>query len=95
MRDTPSGWRRLHPQRFQLEMFSRANPFMRSLEPWLALTKNNRQPISNDNALWQAQTQFSDWMKTSLDAYRDLRDHLIEAHFHAVYGSPSCKRLSG
>ena len=87
--------RRLHPQRFQLEMFSRVNPFMRSLEPWLALTKNNRQPISNENALWQAQTLFSDWMKTSLDAYRDLRDHLIEAHFHAVYGSPLLQALVG
>ena len=55
----------------------------------------NRQPVAQDNAFWQAQEQFSDWIETSLDAYRDLRDHMSEAMFHAVYGSPLVQALVG
>lgn len=87
--------RRLHPQRLQYEMFSPANPFMRSLSPWVSSIKNNRRPISDENVLLQAQEWFSDWVAMSLDAYRDVRDHALEAVFHAVYGSPLVQALVG
>ena len=70
--------RRFHPLRLQYEMFSHANPFMR---PLLSAWRSARKPsaVSKDNAFWQAQEQVSDWIETSLDAYRDMRDHMSEA----------------
>ena len=55
----------------------------------------NRQPVAKDNAFWQAQERFAEWIETSLDAYRDVRDHMSEALFHAIYGSPLVQALVG
>ena len=76
-------------------MFSRSNPFMRPLLAWAELVQANRQPVSKENPFWQAQEQVGDWIETSLDAYRDLRDHTCEAMFHATYGSPLVQALVG
>jgi pimeloyl-ACP methyl ester carboxylesterase len=87
--------RKFHPLRLQYEMFSNANPFMR---PWLSSVedvRNNRQTISKDNAFWQAQQQVADWIETSWDAYRDMRDHMSETLFHAIYGSPQLQAMVG
>ena len=87
--------RRFHPLRLQYEIFSRANPFTNLLTSAVAEVHKSRQPVSKDNIFWQAQQQFAEWMETSLDAYRDLRDHSQEALFHAVYGSPLVQALVG
>ncbi len=87
--------RRLHPLRVQYEIFSRSNPFMRPLLSALEQVQENRAPVSKDNALWQAQTLVSDWIEASLNAYRDVRDHMAEASFHAIYGSPLLQALVG
>ena len=57
--------------------------------------RNNRQPVANDNIFWQAQEQLADCIETSLDAYRDMRDHMSEALFHAIYGSPLVQAMVG
>jgi len=87
--------RRAHPLRLQYEMFSSANPFMRPLASSFAYVKANRQPVSTDNTLWQAQEWFSEWIERSLDAYRDVRDHMSEALFHEIYGSPYLQAMVG
>jgi pimeloyl-ACP methyl ester carboxylesterase len=87
--------RQMHPLRLQYEMFSHANPFMRPLLSAVEQVHKNRQPIAKDNAFWQAQERTSDWIETSLDAYRDLRDHMSEAMFHAIYGSPLVQAAVG
>jgi len=51
--------------------------------------------VPNDNIFWQAQEQLADHITTSLDAYRDMRDHLSEALFHAIYGSPLLQAIVG
>jgi pimeloyl-ACP methyl ester carboxylesterase len=87
--------RRLHPLRLQYEMFSDANPFMR---PLLGAAENvlaNRRPVASDNAFWQAQEQIAQYIEQSLDAYRDVRDHMAEAWFHAIYGSPLLQAMVG
>jgi hypothetical protein len=61
----------------------------------LDAVRSNRQPVSEDNAFWQAQKLFSDWVETSLDTYRDMRDHMLEAWFNATYGSPFLQALVG
>ena len=92
---TAQWMRQLHPLRMQYEIFSRNNPFMRPLLSALEQVRANRSPVSKDNALWQAQTLFSDWIEASFNAYRDVRDHTAEALFHAIYGSPLVQALVG
>jgi pimeloyl-ACP methyl ester carboxylesterase len=87
--------RQSHPLRWQYEMLSRANPFVCPLQMWGDDVKKNRQPVPKDNVFWQMQERFVDWMETSLDAYRDMRDHASEALFHAVYGSPLVQVMAG
>jgi hypothetical protein len=87
--------RRLHPLRLQYEMFSRTNPFTKLFSSAVADVEKSRKPVLDDNIFWQAQQQFAKWMETSLDAYRDLRDHTQEALFNAVYGSPLLQALVG
>lgn len=87
--------RRLHPLRLQYEMFAPTNPFMLSLQPAIAHARANRQPISTANPFWQVQELFSSWTETWLNAYRDLRDQVLEATFDAVYGSPFLQALVG
>ena len=76
---SPNGCANCIPLRLQYEMFSHANPFMRPLLSSVEDVRKNRQPVAKDNAFWQAQEQLADWIETSLDAYRDLRDHMSEA----------------
>ena len=87
--------RRCHPLRLQYEMFSRSNPFMAPLFSWAELVQANRQPVPKENPFMQAQEQVADFIETSLDAYRDLRDQACEAMFHATYGSPLLQALVG
>jgi pimeloyl-ACP methyl ester carboxylesterase len=87
--------RRIHPLRLQYEMFSHVNPFMRPLLSAADYVRETRQPVSKDNALWQGQEWIAKGIETSLDAYRDVRDHTSEALFHAVYGSPLLQALIG
>ena len=87
--------RRMHPLRLQYEAFSPSNPFLRSLPSSVVDARSNRKTVPADNPFWQAQEQLAEGIKTSLDAYRDLRDHMFEATFHAVYGSPVLQALVG
>jgi hypothetical protein len=87
--------RELHPLRLQYEMFSHSNPFMRPVLAYVEEVKKNRQSVPKNNPFWQAQEQVSDWIESSLDAYRTVRDHMYEAYFHAVYGSPLVQALVG
>ena len=43
----------------------------------------------------QAQEQLGEWIETSLDAYRDVRDHAFEVWFDAIYGSPLVQAMVG
>jgi poly(3-hydroxyalkanoate) synthetase len=86
--------RQWHPLRLQYEILS-PNAFVHQLRAWGEVVKRHRQPVSKDNVCWQTQERFADWVKTSLDAYRDLRDHASEALFHGVYGSPFLQALIG
>jgi hypothetical protein len=87
--------RRCHPLRLQYEVLSDANPFVRQLQSSAQEIKRDRRPVSADNVFWQAQEQLSDWIESSLDAYRDVRDRASEAWFHAVYGSPLVQAMVG
>jgi pimeloyl-ACP methyl ester carboxylesterase len=87
--------RRCHPLRLQYEMLSDANPFVRQLQMSAQEAKRERRPVLEGNVFWQAQEQCSDWIESSLDVYRDVRDRASEAWFHAVYGSPLVQAMVG
>ena len=87
--------REAHPLRLQYEMLSHANPLLQPLLSSVEKVRENRQPVSKDNAFWLAQEQFSTWIETSLDAYRDIRDHACETWFDAIYGSPLVQAMVG
>ena len=87
--------RKVHPLRLPYEMFTPANPFLKPITSMAASVRDNRQPVSRDNALWQAQEQIGKAIETSLKAYGDLRDRSFESVFHAIYGSPLLQALVG
>jgi pimeloyl-ACP methyl ester carboxylesterase len=87
--------RRCHPLRLQYELLSHANPFLQPLTSAVQGVQKHRQLVAKDNALWQAQGQMANWIETSLDAYRDTRDQLMESWFHAIYGSAFVQALAG
>jgi len=87
--------RRMHPLRLQDEVFSGANPLMTYVRSAAQSVRDHRQPVSQDNFFWQAQQWTSNWIETSLNIYRDLRDQWFESVFHSVYGFPALQALAG
>ena len=80
--------RKMHPLRLPYEMFTPANPFLKSVSSTAQHVRENRQPLSPDNVFWQAQEKMGKAIESSLRAYGDMRDRFLETTFHAVYGSP-------
>ena len=87
--------RKMHPLRLPYEIFTPANPFLKPLSSMADKVRGNRQPVSPDNALWQAQQQMGQAIEFSLKAYGDMRDSVLESVFHALYGSPVLQALAG
>jgi hypothetical protein len=88
--------RRLHPLRLQYEIFSDANPFMRTVSAVAEHARSNRQPAAADNLLLQVQEEaVSRPIEQALKSYGEIRDRACEELFHAVYGSPLLQALAG
>ena len=87
--------RRLHPLRLQYEMFSHPGLFAPALAPFAENIRKFRHPVSPQNWLWQAQEWVSESIETSLNSYRDTRDHFLEMLFEGIYGSPVVQALAG
>lgn len=86
---------RIHPARLQYTIFSDSNPFLRPFLSNMNAASGTRQPVSKGNMFWDLQELQSEWIEKSLDAYRDVRDQMMEAAFHAIYGSPVLQALVG
>jgi pimeloyl-ACP methyl ester carboxylesterase len=87
--------RRLSPSRLQFELFSDRNPFMQPIAAAADLVRASRRPASADNPLLAIQEFASQQIVAALDGYRDWRDAMVEASFHATYGSPLIQALLG
>jgi pimeloyl-ACP methyl ester carboxylesterase len=87
--------RKMHPLRLPYEMFTPANPFLKSVSSMADNARESRRPVSLDNVFWQAQERMGKAIESSLQAYCDMRDRFLEATFHAVYGSPVLQALAG
>src|SRR3954464_7708374 len=71
------------------------NPFLAPLRALAATVGQNPHPVTADNPSLASQEQVSRQVETALDGYRDWRDALVEATFHATYGSPLVQALAG
>jgi pimeloyl-ACP methyl ester carboxylesterase len=87
--------RQMHPLRLPYQMFTPANPFLKSVSSLAESVRENRQPVPPDNVFWQAQQRTSTAIESALDAYGNMRDRGAETMFHAIYGSPFLQALVG
>ena len=87
--------RELHPLRLQYQLFSDANPMMRSVASLAEQVRKDRKPVSADNPLVAMQENASRQIVAALDRWRDTSEALAERTFLAAYGSPDrCRRRS-
>ena len=75
----------MHPLRLPYEMFTPANPFLKSVSSMAEGVRKNRQPVSPDNALWQAQERIGKAIESSLDS--------LPRHAGPVRGDAVSRRL--
>jgi pimeloyl-ACP methyl ester carboxylesterase len=87
--------RRMHPLRLPYEMFGASNPFMGFVKSMADAVRKDRRPVASDNVFWQAQQRLSESLESTLEAYREARDRLLEAEFQALFGSPALQALVG
>lgn len=87
--------RKLNPSELPYELFSDRNPLMQHIAQLAEQIRQQRQPVSSDNPLLQAQAMISAGIIAALDGYRDLRDHSMEQIFLAIYSSPLSQALAG
>ena len=87
--------RQLSPARLQFELFSDKNPLMASVAAAAELARADRRPVAAGNPFLAAQQAVSDQVVAALDGWRDWRDSMVEATFHAAYGSPVTQALLG
>jgi hypothetical protein len=87
--------RQMHPHRLQYEMFSDKNPLMRPVAASAEIVRQNRQPVSADNPLLAAERAMSDAIVSTLDAWSNARDAMVEWIFLNTYGSPLLQAAVG
>ena len=80
--------RETNPARMERWLISDMNPAMAWVK-WMAdAVRQQRQPVSEDNPLLQAEREVSSRIEQALDQYRDVRDEAAERMFKAIYESP-------
>ncbi len=80
--------RMLQPDRLQRYFFSDLNPAMWPVKILAKMVREQRKPVSPDNAFLALEHQVSERITDSLDAYRDFRDAWSERLFKSIYESP-------
>ncbi|MGO9021641.1 MAG: TerB family tellurite resistance protein [Syntrophobacteraceae bacterium] len=87
--------RMLQPTRMQRYMYSDMNPAMWPLKTFAQIVREQRQPVSPDNAFHKLEKLMSDRITVLLDNYRDLRDTWCERLFKSIYASPWIAAIAG
>jgi hypothetical protein len=79
--------RRLHPLRVQHWAISDINPWFAWLGPVAQAVRENRKSVPDEHPLRQLEQVGSEFISTSLDFYRAMRDAATEATFFGVYAN--------
>ena len=85
----------LNPLRLSYTIFADSNPWMNGVKELAANVAAARKPAAADNPFLKLQTQVSDQITATLDAYRVARDQWAEQMFFGFYGSPFVQALLG
>jgi hypothetical protein len=86
---------KLHPLRVPYQLLSDANPLMAPLGAMAKQVSETRAPAGAENPFVKIQDFASRQIIAGLDAWRDMRDAMIESTFMAVYGSPFLQAAVG
>jgi len=79
--------RQLHPMRTSGYLYAeRFNPWMSGVAKLAPLVRALRQPVSQDNQLFEIEKQVSGQISMSLEKYREYRDQACEDMFKRLYG---------
>lgn len=84
-----------NPLRLSYTAFSSDKPYMKGVEKLAQNVRTQRQPVEESNPFFQLQETISQQINTALDAYRDLRDKMVEKSFFSIYGNPFLHSLLG
>lgn len=87
--------RRLHPLRLQYELLSDRNPISRGIAHAADSVRAERHPVSSTNPLLALEQQMSKQITSTLKAWGELRDRMVEQCFLGFYGSPAVQALVG
>ncbi|XAW61228.1 DUF3141 domain-containing protein [Halomonas sp. Bachu 37] len=87
--------RRMHPIRLGYKLLSDRNPLSVPLPVMADAIRENRHPVDDDNLFKAMETIASDQIVSNLDAFRDLRDSLIERVFLDTFGQPLLQAAVG
>ncbi len=93
--ETAAALRDLHPARLPYTLFSDLNPFLRPVAELAERVRAERRPAAPDNPVVAAREQVAKAIGESLETWGRLRDAMMEAGFHAIYGSPLVQALAG
>lgn len=93
--ETAAALRDLHPARLPYTLFSDLNPFLRPVAELAERVRTERRPAAPDNPFVAAREQVAKAIGESLETWGRLRDAMMEAGFHAIYGSPLVQALAG
>ena len=77
----------------EAEKRGKTPPHLQPIAAAADLVRASRRPASADNPLLAVQEFASQQIVAALDGYRDWRDAMVEASFHAAYGSPLIQAL--
>jgi hypothetical protein len=87
--------RRMHPLRLGYEIFSDRTPLMENLETTANWVRYNRKPACPENIFLKFQNFISDFITTSLDAYRQWSEMMSEHAFFGMYQNPILQAMLG
>lgn len=83
-----------HPLRSRRYAMSDRNPLMAVVAPMAELVREQRRPSGLENPYLQLERIVADVISDGWNAYRDIRDAMIESFVFSVYGSPYMRILS-
>lgn len=79
--------RRLHPMRFQREILSSGNPWIKMMTAFAPAVQERRQQPA-DNPFVQLEKVYADLFGQVIDMGRDLRDAMYEQTFYGIWDQP-------
>lgn len=86
---------KLNPLRLSYEAFASNQPYMKGVSKLAEKVHADRKPTAPENPFIQIQEAISTQISSTLDAYRDARDKMVEQTFFSLYSNPFLQAMLG